>query len=103
MAVDATDLQPVATPEPLCSVCGQPIAVGQWPCISRIRDHAPTLAYHPFIPYFDVALGRQIDSHADRWTAMKTAKVDYRDKLDKGTLSARRDRIEQEKKERRQR
>jgi hypothetical protein len=57
------------------------------------------LTHHPFIPYFDFALGKQIDSHAQRWTEMKAAKVDYRDKLSKGDLSARRDKVEQQKRD----
>jgi len=83
-----------------CAVCGLPLAVGEQGCIATIRPHEPVLTYRPFTPYFDFALGQQIDSHAQRWRVMRQKKLDYRDKMDKGTLSARRDRIEEERKER---
>lgn len=88
----------------LCAVCGKPLQVGQQGCIVRIVEHEPVGVYHPFIPYFDIALGEQVDSHAQRWRLMKQRedpatgeivreRLEYRDKMSKGDLSARHDRI----------
>jgi hypothetical protein len=85
----------------LCTVCGLPLEVGQQGCITTIRPHEPVLTYHPFIPYFDIGLGVQVNSHAERWRHMRNAKMDYRDKLSAGDLSARRDRVEERKREER--
>lgn len=52
-----------------------------------------------FTPYFDFALGQQVDSLPERKKAMRNLHLDYRDKVDRGTLSARRDRIEEQKRE----
>lgn len=61
----------------------------------------------PFVAYFDFALGKQINGLGDRRQAMKgeydphTGKVwgqlDYRDKMSKGDLSARDDRVQEQK------
>src|SRR2546423_13000851 len=86
-----------------CQVCHLPIAVGDWPCISRVRRHAPALRnVPPFVAYFDIGLGRDITSFADRWRAMRELNVVDRPKLRAGDLSARRDKIEEGKKERQQ-
>lgn len=55
----------------------------------------------PFVPYFDEGLGIQVNSFADRWTGMRRAGLQYRDLPSKGDLSARRDRIEERKREER--
>jgi hypothetical protein len=80
---------------PTCPSCGAE---------RRLTDRAD---YHPFTPYFDFALGVQVDSLADRWRHMRgtidrdsgqrVGQMDYRDKMSKGDLSARQDRIEQQK------
>jgi hypothetical protein len=88
------------TPEHLCSVCGLPLAVGDWPCVATIRPHGKSVQTNAFVTYFDIGLGVQIDSLGQRWRVMKDQHVDYRDKLSRGDLSARRDRIEQQKRER---
>jgi hypothetical protein len=87
--------------ETLCERCGLPIAIGQWPCISTIRPHGTSVQTTPFAEYFDFALGRSVTSLGDRWQGMKAEKLTYRDKVSRGDLSARRDRIEEGKKARR--
>lgn len=82
-----------------CAVCGLPLAIGEQGCITTIRPHDPVLTYHPFIPRFDVALGAYTGSLAERWKHMRRAKVDYREHPPKGELSARRDRLEQQKRD----
>lgn len=51
----------------------------------------PATGYHPFIPYFDYALGADITSIAQRRRVMKSINVDFRDHPSKGEESARRD------------
>lgn len=82
----------------VCDTCGQAYGIGQSPYCKD--GHGVVQAHHPFIPYFDHALGAQIDSHAQRWRLMKERKLDYRDKLSPGDIAARRDRVEETKKER---
>lgn len=91
--------------ENVCTVCGKPLAIGQQGCIFRVIDHEPVGVYHPFIPYLDIALGVQVDSLAQRWRLMKPqydgdevsrGRLDYREKMSKGDLSARNDRIHQQ-------
>jgi hypothetical protein len=94
----------------LCQVCGQPIAVGEWPCIVTPRPHRRSVQTAPFASYFDVGLGREVTSLGDRWAAMKgvttcdgevvSERLEYRDKVSKGELAARRDRHEQTKRDR---
>ncbi len=78
-------------------------------CGGAVVQEFKPAGYRPFLPYFDVALGREVTSFADRWAAMKPVmdgdvevrgRLEYREKLSKGALSARRDRIEQQRKER---
>lgn len=92
-----------------CQVCGLPLRVGDQGCIVTIRPHEPTLSYHPFIPYFDIALGEEVTSLGERWTKMKgettcdgelrRERLEYRDKVSPGELSARRDRMQERRKE----
>ncbi len=99
---------PAGNVEP-CQVCGKPLTIGQQGCIVRVVEHEPVGVYHPFIPYFDFALGREVTSLAERWRFMRgeidresgerRGQLDYRDKMSPGDLSARRDRLEQERKE----
>jgi len=105
---------PIPPPE-LCTVCGLPIAVGQWPCVSRIVEHGTSVQTDPFSTYFDIGLGEEVTSLGDRWQAMKEQRdaqtgdvtrerLEYRDKMSKGDQSARLDRVrEQEKQEQRAR
>lgn len=74
---------------PVCPTCGSERFLG---------DRA---SYHPFIPYFDIGLGEEVTSHAQRWRLMHAAHMDYRDKVTPGELSARRDRLEERKREER--
>lgn len=99
----------MAVEEHHCSVCGLPLAVGEWPCVKTIRRHDRSVQNTVFVPYFDVALGVQVDSLAQRWRLMKAetdqdghvirGKLEYRDKMSKGDLSARNDRIHEQKRE----
>lgn len=97
---DAARVRPPDTD--LCTVCGLPLEVGDWPCVRTIRPHGRSVQNTVFVPYFDVALGVQVDSLAQRWRLMKPemdgdevsrGKLEYRDKMSKGDLSARNDRI----------
>ena len=81
-----------------CEVCGKPIQIGDWPCITTIRPHGRSVQTAPFASYFDIGLGVQVNSLGDRWAAMREAHVDYREKLSKGALSARLDRIREQQK-----
>lgn len=80
-----------------CAVCGLPLEIGQWPCITTPRPHDRSVQLQPFVPYFDYGLGEYVTSLGDRWAAMKRHGLDYKDHPTKGDLSARRDRIEQQK------
>jgi hypothetical protein len=66
-----------------CEVCGGAVE----------QEFNPASAYHPFAPYFDIALGCEVTSLAHRWRLMKEHHLDYRDKMSPGDLSARLDRI----------
>lgn len=93
--IDASELGGILQPVEVCSQCGDLIAIGDSP--SCKDGHASVLPYHPFIPYFDFALGEYVSSHAARWTHMKRLHMDYRDKMSPGDLSARLDRIADQK------
>lgn len=98
--------------EHLCTVCGLPLAVGDWPCVSTIRPHGKSVQTAPFAAYFDIGLGREVTSLGDRWQAMKGTqdpesgkvwgKLDYREKVSPGELSARKDRIHEQRLRRRE-
>ena len=77
-----------------CEVCGKPIHIGDWP----FCPHGRSVQTAPFASYFDIGLGVQVNSLGDRWAAMREAHVDYREKLSKGALSARLDRIREQQK-----
>lgn len=82
----------------VCLTCGTPYTA---PMSPYCRDgHEAPLEYHPFIPYFDFALGKQVDSLRERHKLMREAHVDYRDKPSVGQLAERRDRQEQRRQER---
>jgi hypothetical protein len=61
--------------------------------------HAAPTTYHPFIPYFDFALGVEVTSLAERHKHMRNAHVDYRDKPSKAQLSERAERARHRAKE----
>lgn len=72
-----------------CEMCGGPVRR-----LSRLAT-----SYQPFKPYFDISLGRQINGLSDRWTAQRQLNVQERDRMSAGDLSARKDRIEQQRRE----
>lgn len=76
-----------------CEACGAALQIGEHP----FCPHGFPMAYRPFKAYFDIALGRQIDSQADRWRAQRDLNVQPRDGMSHGDLSARRDKLEQQK------
>jgi hypothetical protein len=76
----------------LCDVCGLPLEIGQQGCISTIRPHGPLAQPSGFTAYFDVGLGEYVTSLGQRHQLMRRNKLDYRDKMSPGDVSARRDR-----------
>lgn len=83
-----------------CDACGADYGIGQSPYCKD--GHAPvTRSYAPnFAPYFDIGLGAHVEAPDQRRRLMKQHHLDYRDHPSNGDLSARRDRIEQQKRER---
>lgn len=82
----------------VCEKCGKSYTA---PMSPYCKDgHEAPLEYHPFIPYFDFALGKQVDSLRERHKLMREANVDYRDKPSKGQLAERADREAQRRQER---
>ena len=82
-----------------CDVCGLPIAIGDYPCISTPRPHAQALKSKAelFSVYFDYGLGAEVTAPDHRRRLMKAGKLDYRDKMRPGEISARKDRIADQK------
>jgi hypothetical protein len=88
-----------------CERCGVRYGVGQWPFCKGGHDWSSQL--HTFAAYFDVGLGIEVNNPGDRYAAMRGEKtcdgdvikpqLDYREKVSPGELSARRDRIEQQR------
>lgn len=56
-----------------CEKCGKDYGIGDWPYC----PHGVPLEYHPFVPRFDIALGRYTATLADRWKGMREKKLDY--------------------------
>lgn len=79
---------PIASRRDPCS-CGSPIEI----------IYKPDTKWVPFAPYFDIALGKQVNTLADRWRFMRAKGLQYADKMSPGDVSARKDRIEQQKRE----
>ena len=99
--IDASELGGLIGPWEVCPECGEFIQIGSWPRCGRGRfDHGKSVQLDPFATYWDDGLGMEISSLGDRWKAMRSGdfKLDYRDKQSPGWLSARRDRIEEQKK-----
>jgi hypothetical protein len=58
-----------------CDECGTEYGIGDSPFC---RDaHATVNEYHPFVPRFDIALGKYTGSLAERWKFMREKKLDY--------------------------
>ena len=83
-----------------CESCGVEYGIG---CSPYCKDqHAPvtrTPKCDHFAPYFDIGLGADVEAPDQRRRLMRQHHLDYRDKMRPGALSARRDRIEQQKRE----
>lgn len=61
-----------------CEKCGKTLEIGEWPWCGHGFPSKGTTA--PFVPYFDIGLGRQINSQADRWREMKKQGCQYSSK-----------------------
>jgi hypothetical protein len=81
------------TTDTCCTICGLPIQIGDYPCVLTPRPHGRSVQTNTFIEYDDFALGKRITSLGDRWAGMKANNLAYREKMSKGDLSARLDRI----------
>lgn len=77
-----------------CSKCGQPLQSGEWPFCPHGFPAGKTKGFEP---RFDDGLGIYVTGWGDRRKAMREHHLDYRDHPAPGELSARRDRIEQQK------
>lgn len=73
-----------------CDKCQSPI---------QIQLGQSTL-YHPFTHYFDMGLGAEVTSLAQRRRLMKAAGFDFRDHPPKGELSARIDKAHEQSRRR---
>lgn len=92
---------PTNTGRTICESCGVVWGVGQSYLCKE--GHGFVNGYHPFIPYFDFALGAQVGSLAQRWSMMKRQedgeglvvreRLEYRDKMSPGEITARKDRL----------
>lgn len=100
-----------------CQVCGKPIRVGEWGCITRVVAHGPSVQTTAFAAYFDVGLGKEVTGLGDRHVAMRPegtqivrdkdgkvvaeasgrGRLTYRDLPSKGELSARADRLHEQR------
>jgi hypothetical protein len=80
----------------LCPKCNTPYTA---PMSPLCRDfHQAPQAYHVFTAYFDIGLGVEITSLAQRKRIMKENHMDYRDKMKPGEVSAREDRSRERRK-----
>lgn len=95
-----TDEQTEAAPVHICSVCGLPVASGEMACIYTVRPHGPLAQRSGFTAYFDIGLGAEVTSLGQRHQLMRQNKLDYRDKMSPGDLSARRDRMREQQRDR---
>jgi hypothetical protein len=94
--MEASELGGVVAPWEVCDKCGAVFGIGASPFC---RDnHTPVPAYFPFTHYFDIGLGCEVTSWAQRRRVMKGLHMDFRDKMKPGDLSARLDRIHEQKK-----
>jgi len=80
---------PIADRYAACDFCSGPV----------VQEFKHSVQGTPFIPYFDIGLGQQIDSLPERKKAMRNAHMDYRDHPSAGELSARRDRAHEARRE----
>lgn len=84
----------------VCEKCGVAFSIGQSPfCRDGHGFVVPDDTL--FSPYDDFALGEHVTSPAHRRQLMREKKLEYREKVSPGELSARRDRGEEKRKEER--
>lgn len=85
-------------PQNRCEKCGYELAISDWP----FCPHPPAgLTHHEFAAYFDYGLGEEITTRDQRRTLLTKAKAYARDGMREGDLSARKDRVEADRAERR--
>ncbi len=78
-----------------CDACGVEYGIG---CSPFCKDrHGRVIPGGAFEPRFDVGLGEYVTGWGDIHKRMREKHLDYRDHPSPGDLSARRDRIEQQK------
>lgn len=75
---------------PACEQCGEPTE----------HAHVSSQEYRPFKPYFDVALGQEITSFAQRESVRRSLQADFCDQPRAGDLSARQDKMHEDRRER---
>jgi hypothetical protein len=80
-----------------CTVCGEPLAIGDFPCISTPRPHARALPSKGYEPHFDVSLGEYVNGWGDVRKHMRRKRLDFFEHASDGEMSARRDRMEERK------
>jgi len=83
-----------------CDRCGKALEIGDWPFCGPNRDHGKVQPRGAFEPHFDIALGEYVTGWGDVRQHMRRKQLDFRDHPSAGDLSARRDRIEQQKRTR---
>ncbi len=64
----------------LCEKCGKEYGIGDWPFCDGGHGKPSRGTTAPFVPYFDMGLGKQINSQAERWKHMKAQGVQYSSK-----------------------
>jgi len=92
--VDASAIGGIVGGWAVCDRCGHILRVGDWPRC----PHGKSVQLHPFAAYWDDGIGAYITSLGDRRAHMRRLHLDYRDKMKPGDLSARLDRINEQKK-----
>lgn len=83
-----------------CAVCGLPIAIGEFPCITTVRPHGRVQPRGGFEPHFDIGLGQYVTGWGDVRKAMREHHLDFRDHPSQSWLNERKDRIREQRQER---
>lgn len=81
-----------------CAKCGKSLHIGEWPfCPHGFVGRT----HHEFEAYYDDGLGEYIPTRDVRKKLLKAANADARDGMRQGDFSARKDRVEADRAERR--
>lgn len=66
-----------------CDECNALLKIGDFPfCKGDPARHQPVAVYHPFVPFFDIGMGREVTSLADWNRGMRDNKLELRSKYD---------------------